>query len=85
MPSDDRYGLETLMMNYSSCQPTVSMIPKNAWMERHAEACFENSVGGEFFNYTPKKGLYPCLECPIRKGLDFFHFGPGRTYGNFDF
>jgi hypothetical protein len=61
------------------------MIQKNAWMKRHAEACFENSVGGEFFNYTPKKSLYPYFECPIKKGLDFFHFGPERIYRNIDF
>jgi len=61
------------------------MIQKNAWMKRHAEAYFENSVGGEFFNYTPKKSLCPCFECPIKKGLGFFHFGPGRAYETFDF
>jgi hypothetical protein len=85
MPPDDRYGSGILTMNYSSCQPTASMTHKNAWMKRHAEACFENSVGGEFFNYASNKSLYPCFDCLIKKGLDFFHFGPGRTYRNFDF
>jgi hypothetical protein len=72
-------------MNYSYCQPTVSMIQKNVWMKRRAEAYFGNSMGREFFNYTPKKSLYPCIECPIKKRLDFFQFGLGRTYGSFDF
>jgi hypothetical protein len=47
--------------------------------------CFENSAGGEFFNYAPDKNLYPCFNCLIKKGLDFFHFGPGRTYGTLIF
>ena len=57
---------------------------KNICIKHHAEAHFEDPIKETLLRYAPKKCLYLCLECPIRKGVDFFHNNPGGAYGRFD-
>jgi hypothetical protein len=59
-------------MFYCPHQPGKLMISKNACAKRHLQAGkeeFQDLMKGDLFNYTYKRGLALCRECPIGKSL----------------
>ena len=60
------------------------MTLKGIYIKHHAEAHFEDTLKGDFFNYLPKKGICLYLESSIRRGLHTFHYNPGGAYGRFN-
>ena len=59
-------------MFYCPHQPGKLMISKNACAKRHLQAGkeeYQDLMKGDLFNYTYKRGLALCRECPIGKRL----------------
>jgi hypothetical protein len=64
---------------------SLLMTLKKECIKCHTVAPSGDFTWGDHLNHLITKDRIPCLECPVRKRSDFFHFDSRKIYESFSF